>query len=90
MKASSRSTWENLLSARAAGGTATWHVLPGVNEVRRSRPMPAPDSWSALPPPGQVLLAGFRVSYIRACTCYVFDEPLDGAGADTSPTFNPG
>jgi hypothetical protein len=30
------------------------------------------------------------VPYVHACTCYVFDESLDGAGADKSSTFNPG
>jgi hypothetical protein len=38
----------------------------------------------------EVLLADSTVAYVHACTCYVFAEPLDGAGADKSPTFNPG
>jgi len=37
-----------------------------------------------------VLLAEGTVPYVHACTCYVFDEPLDGAGVDKSPTVDPG
>src|SRR6266508_3248354 len=48
------------------------------------------DSWSALPPPGKVLLAGSMVVYIHACTYVAFDEPPGGAGAGSAATFNPG
>jgi len=30
-----------------------------------------------------------EVSYMRACTC-ILDKPVDGAGAGSSPAFNPG
>jgi hypothetical protein len=47
-----------------------------------------PDSWSALRPSGKVLIAGFIVLYIRACTYVIFDEPLNGAAK--SPAVKPG
>jgi hypothetical protein len=79
-----------VLRVRAAGGTATWRTLPGVSTCGSFgwRSIPAVKSISCVDT--DVLLTDGTVPYVHACTCYFFDEPLDGAGADTSPTFNPG
>ena len=65
-------------------------ALPGVSTCGSLGWLSVPAVKSIFCVDTEVLLAEGTVPYVHACTCYVFDEPLDGAGADTSPTFNPG